>query len=178
MMPESRERKLGLLVLDARAAVRRFSKCRTLCALAGIAVAAALVSPVQAYATEAVPTDASQDVAAEQVAASDASLQATGQADVAVQAPKPVRPQSLPRRRQMRLRQGRRLRLRRWHRLWMPDPNRWMRPYRRLSPCTQHMMKPRAQRAMQLRPTQSRRTPRSSRPAQRMPRAPRCTTRR
>lgn len=38
MMPESRERKLGLLVLDARAAVRRFSKCRTLCALAGIAV--------------------------------------------------------------------------------------------------------------------------------------------
>ncbi len=87
MMPESRERKLGLLVLDARAAVRRFSKCRTLCALAGIAVAAALVSPVQAYATEAVPTDASQDVAAEQVAASDASLQATGQADVAVQAP-------------------------------------------------------------------------------------------
>lgn len=87
MMPESRERKLGLLVLDARAAVRRFSKCRTLCALAGIAVAAALVSPVQAYATEAVPTDAPQGVAAEQVAAPDASLQATGQADVTVQAP-------------------------------------------------------------------------------------------
>lgn len=87
MMPESRERKLGLLVLDVRAAVRRFSKCRTLCALAGIAVAAALVFPVQAYATEAVPTDAPQGVAAEQVAAPDASLQATGQADVTVQAP-------------------------------------------------------------------------------------------
>lgn len=87
MMPESRERKLGLLVLDARAAVRRFSKCRTLCALAGIAVAAALVSPVQAYAADSGSIDEPRDAVAEQVAAPDASLQAAGQTDVAVQAP-------------------------------------------------------------------------------------------
>ncbi|MBP3884732.1 MAG: LPXTG cell wall anchor domain-containing protein [Olsenella sp.] len=68
-MPESTKRKLSLKVLNARAVVRRHSKRTTLCAIASLALAGALVAPAQAMAADAAAVlDAPQAQAIEQVA--------------------------------------------------------------------------------------------------------------